>query len=337
MLRKRIMVGMMCIAVLGLLGCAKKVKQENGSEVTSAPSGVIGLQVTEPPKTTEVPNEPEKTLDMVTFSSPELVTELCRVLNKQGNEFSKGELQSITELVLQCDGETSLEEVSNLSNLKFVSLTNCAMGELSVLSELSDLEYLYLETVAIDSLEQLPGLKQVQVLSLYNTEVTSLAGIEKLTGLKELYVSGSLIEDAALYTNRLRNLRSYEIEESKSEQVTEYASFVDEALEEEIRNLLFNYTEPITFEELDTITDLVLFDDRICALNDLKQCRNLKSIIMFGLEVSNLMPLMEIESLEEVIIYSEEEMDYSCLLVMENIVRISVNDEWVKGNGGEAG
>lgn len=333
MLRKRIMVSMMCIAVLGLLGCAKKEEQETGSKVTSAPSGDTGVQVTEPPKTTEAPNEPDTTMEKVVFTSPELVEELCGVLNKQENEFTKDELKAITELVLQCDGKTDLSEVSNLSNLRFVSLTNCVWEELSVLSQLSGLEYLYLEAVEIDSLEQLPELKQVQVLSLYNTEVTSLAGIEKLTGLKELYISGSLIEDASLYTNRLRNLRSYEIEELISEKATEYASFVDEALEEEIRSVLFNYTAPITFEELDTITDLVLFDDKICALDDLKQCRNLKSVILFGLEVTNLMPLMEIESLEEVIIYSEEEIDYSCLLVNENIVRISVNDEWVKGDG----
>lgn len=331
MLKKFFLLGMVFLSVFCLIGCVKKVDEGKEQKENTTPTAIVEMQVTNAPKTTEVPQITEAIPDSFTFTCAELVAELQSVLDKEGNEFSKEELQEVTELTLQCGAGINLAELSNLCSLKFVSLSGCGVNELLVLSELSELEYLYLENVELDALEQLPELTSVQVLYLYDTKITSLAGIDKLTGLRELYISGSLIEDADVYKSRLQRLKSCEIEVPAKGQTTEYASFIDAALEEELRSELYNYTDPITFEELDTITLLMLMDERTCALDDLKQCRNLETLIIYGTQVSNLMPLMEIASLKEVIIYTENELDYSCLLAVDHIVRVSMNDKWVKG------
>ena len=252
-------------------------------------------------------------------------------LEKSTDTFTQQELSSITEVFVACTEKTDLSEIKLLCKLSYLDLSGYKQDKWDVLKELPDLKYLYLQDMELESLEKLSELKNLRVLSLDNTKTTSLSGIETLGMLKELYITGSTIKDADAYKDVLNALTGCSMEIAE-EEVTSSVVFVDARMEEEIRNAVLNFTQPITQEEMDLIEVMFLTDSEICALDDLVQCKNLKSLVLMNTQITNLLPMLQMEKLESVIIYTEEELDYSALMEKESIKNICINDEWLKGS-----
>jgi len=267
----------------------------------------------------------------VSISDATLIKALQEALEKNEDTFTLQELNGVTELMIDCTDETELSELAYLSNLSYLSLSGCTQESLEILKELQTLEYLYLQDVEIDSLTVLPELPNLRVLSMDNTETSSLEGLDSFKMLGELYITGSIIEDATQYQDAINALSSCDIETVVQEDVSEI-NFIDAAVEEEIRNAILNFTEPITKEEMDMIDIMILTNPGVCALDDLVQCKNLKSLVLMNTQITNVLPILEMNALENVIIYTDKELDCSVLLEKKSIKNLCVNDEWLKGS-----
>lgn len=260
-----------------------------------------------------------------------IVTALQERLGKGDNEFTNEELSGITELSVECLDNTVLSELELLPNLDFLDVSGCSKSMLEGFANVSSLKYLYIDNMELQSLAELPMLQSLVVLSLKDTGITSLEGINNMTSLEELFISGSVISNANVYADKINALKNCNIE--IVEEIEEVqVSFVDAALEQDLRSAILNFTNPITQEELDAISSLMLMNSEICALDDLKQCKNLKTLVLWNTQVNNFMPVLEMEALEEIYVYTEQELDYSILINVDSIKKVCVNDKWLKGS-----
>ena len=58
-------------------------------------------------------------------------------------------------------------------------------------------------------------------------------------------------------------------------------SFLEAGIEEAVRMTVNNFTQPVTKEQMNQVEVLVLMDETIASLDDLDQCKNLKSLMLW--------------------------------------------------------
>lgn len=278
------------------------------------------------PDTSQVTEEAQ-----IEISDEAIRTAVQVILETDKDSFSEQELSSITELDVECTEKTDLSELKLLKNLSYLSLSGNSSIDWEILGEIQGLEYLYLQDMALTSLDVLPEMPIIRVLSLENTNLTSLVGIDGFVTLEELYIAGSEITDADSYKYFLNTLNACDIEVAEVEEISEIV-FVDAQMEEEVRNAILNFTKPITQEEMDMVEVMILTNPEICSVDDLVQCKNLKSLVLLNTQITNLLPMLKMDKLERVIIHTDEEVDYSVLEEKESIKNLCVNDVWIKGS-----
>lgn len=90
---------------------------------------------------------------------------------------------------------TDLSAISPLKDtLKSLSFNNCAVTDISLLSEFTLLEELRFDGNSVTSLEPLNSLEKLKTLSANNNGLTSLDGLEKSIWLESIQVAGNQIE-----------------------------------------------------------------------------------------------------------------------------------------------
>jgi Leucine-rich repeat (LRR) protein len=91
-----------------------------------------------------------------------------------------------------------LSEISSLSNLQTLSLTNCGISDLSFLKPLTKLRTLYLPDNRINDLTPLTGLRSLKTLYLDKNPLTDLTPLIELPMLSMLSIQGVTIADYVL-------------------------------------------------------------------------------------------------------------------------------------------
>jgi serine/threonine protein kinase len=88
---------------------------------------------------------------------------------------------------------TSLEDLTEMPNLKFITLAMQNISDISPLSGLNHLEMVTLKNNPITDISPLSGLQQLQSLSIFNTKVVDLSPLAACPKLTSLDVGDSLI------------------------------------------------------------------------------------------------------------------------------------------------
>ena len=91
-----------------------------------------------------------------------------------------------------------LAEISSLSNLQTLSLTNCGISDLSFVKPLTKLRTLYLPDNKINDLTPLAGLRELKTLYLDKNPLTDLTPLIDLPKLSMLSIQGVTIADYVL-------------------------------------------------------------------------------------------------------------------------------------------
>ena len=94
--------------------------------------------------------------------------------------------------------EQDMAEIASLKKLTTLSLTNCAITDLSFVSELTQLRTLYLPDNKINDLTPLSGLHSLRTVYLDRNPLTDLTPLTPLTELTTLSLKGVAIPDYVL-------------------------------------------------------------------------------------------------------------------------------------------
>ncbi len=105
------------------------------------------------------------------------------------------QLQKITDLTLNSKHTSNLEGIQYCKNLKNLSIINCEVSDISLLSALTNLETLNLDRNKIEYIYQLSELKNLKTLSLASNYISDVKPLSNLTNLKELDLSDNCISD----------------------------------------------------------------------------------------------------------------------------------------------
>jgi len=108
---------------------------------------------------------------------------------------------------------TNLSGVQGLTNLNFLTVSNCEIESLKPLSNLRKLKHLFLNNNRITSLKGIERLTHLEDLYVNVNEITDLKPLKKLTNLKNTYVNyNKLISLEGIHTGHAKNLRNFYVE-----------------------------------------------------------------------------------------------------------------------------
>ena len=114
------------------------------------------------------------------------------------------ELNQLEELYLDQNwGLEDISSLSNLRNLKHLSLYATSVGDIGALANLTNLETLNLSVTFVTDISSLSNLRNLKHLSLYDTSVRDIGALANLTNLETLDLD---FEDISPLSN-LNNLR----------------------------------------------------------------------------------------------------------------------------------
>lgn len=88
-----------------------------------------------------------------------------------------------------------VEEISKISYINYLDLSDCGISIIGYLSELPNLETLILDNNRISDLKYIPSIKTLSTLSVKNCNLKSIRELADSKMLRNLYVDNNRIED----------------------------------------------------------------------------------------------------------------------------------------------
>ncbi len=123
-------------------------------------------------------------------------------------------LNNLERLHINSSQIKELEPLSNLVNLRYLSLGDIQVSDLKLLKKLTNLETLQMYQTSISDLEPLRNLSNLQSLDIWDVKVSNLEPLKKLTNLENLTLRGTLISDIKPLKN-LANLEEFSLSDTK--------------------------------------------------------------------------------------------------------------------------
>lgn len=133
--------------------------------------------------------------------------------NQTRLSFSPGQLASISQLMPSADTLQTLyilgkkvhglEQLKNFHKLKFLSLSNMGLRDLSFLSGLTQLSELVLHTNQITDISPLESLQNLKHLHLANNQIKDFSVLHRLPKLKKLMIDPGQVPDEAFILEHL--------------------------------------------------------------------------------------------------------------------------------------
>ena len=138
---------------------------------------------------------------------------------------------NITELDLgrsYADNESApvsnIQALSELKNLRKLSIVNSAISDISALAGLTSLEHLILDYNQISDISPLAGLTSLYELSLWNNQIGDVSPLADLTSLHYLHLSNNQISDISPLA-RLTSLRTISMSDNMIPDISVLANF----------------------------------------------------------------------------------------------------------------
>lgn len=179
--------------------------------------------------------------------------------------------------------------------IEYLSLHDCKIDSLELISELSGLRFLYLQGNHLKRIEGFDKLIKLEVLSLWLSKyINRIEGLEQLSSLKELYVGNNNIAkiEGLEKLSELRKLHVRGLDISKIEGLDNLNQL------EELMIVSDNLTKLEGLGCLTKLTSLEI-DGKIGKIENLHMLSNLKSLKLSShiRKIENLDALVQLESL----------------------------------------
>ena len=124
------------------------------------------------------------------------------------------------------DERVNLQPLSDLTNLRQLTLVNTPVKDLAPLTNLTSLSRLILTDTSVSDLTSLASLTKLKELNLQGSQVDSLTPLAGLTNLEELYIDATSDGDLIPLAN-LQNLKWLRIESTSETDLTPLAGIKD--------------------------------------------------------------------------------------------------------------
>lgn len=210
-----------------------------------------------------------------------------------------------------------LESIGSLSNLRVLSLSDCAISDISALSRLTGLTSLTLTSNNIEDVSALRQLTSLRTLYLSGNRITDFSPLHSLTSLTTLDISGMEITEEQL--------------EALQEALPNCAVISDEPTVEVLEITLGG----VTFQS--DVTELDLSGRGIDDISELAQCEGLEILNLSGNEISDLSPLVGLAKLRELDISDNAVSSLSPLMGLTTLEVLDASGNEISGTAALSG
>jgi len=209
-----------------------------------------------------------------------------------------------------------IEDLENMTALKYLSMPHCCVEKIEGLENLKNLESLDLSNNYIEKIEGLENLENLRILLIIANQITKIENLNHLHNLRELdlkYNGISKIEGI----DKLRNLKSLDLEGNKILKIEGIENLQNlenlnlrnnmiakiEGIDKlrNLKNLFLDKNKISKIEGLDNLQNLKnlsLSSNRIFKIEELDNLQNLKTLHLSNNKISKLEGLKSLAGLE---------------------------------------
>jgi internalin A len=202
---------------------------------------------------------------------------------------------SITKLYLQGAAISDLQVLSDLKNLKILSLDNTQVSDLQALAGLTNLQVLSLDNTQVSDLQALAGLTDLQSLALSNSQVSDLQALAGLTNLQALFLHNTQVSDLHALAG-LTDLQALFLYNTQVSDLQVLAGLTD------LQTLFLHNTQVSDLQALAGLTNLqtlFLHNTQVSDLQALAGLTNLQVLSLDNTPVSDLQALVGLTDLQK--------------------------------------
>lgn len=189
-------------------------------------------------------------------------------------DFTKSELKR-----LKLDDNEELKDITMLESLSdtlnCLSLNNCGLDDLSVLSDFTGLSELYADSNSIVDVEALADNTALKKLSLNNNKISDIDAFDKLINLTHIYLADNKIESLDGLKNTTL-LTEVDFSKNKIEDIS------------------------VLEKSADSLASVSIAQCGIANIEVLKDCTNLNTLVADGNNISDISVLKKLTNLEKV-------------------------------------
>ena len=252
-------------------------------------------------------------------------------------------LTNLTTLRLPNTNISDISALANLTNLTGLRLKGNNISDISALANLTNLEWLDLGGNNISDISPLADLTNLGSLHLNDNNISDISPLSSLTNLEDLYLHNNNISDFSPIAGLIPNLFVYS---NQNQEAVDPPPTGDPAVppptvdpntlvnipDPELRRIIAldllkeNENDPISQEEMLTLTSLSISLSSIADLTGLEFATNLTSLTLSSNAISDISPLRDLVNLEFLDLFENNISDISPLKDLVNLEFLSLQD-----------
>lgn len=228
-------------------------------------------------------------------------------------------LTNLKYLDISDSGVSNIEPLSKLVNLRELNASDNKIEDITPIAQLPKLEKLSLHDNYIERLPVL-NLPCLTSLDISNNLLTDIQPLESLTKLKALSIENNRIKD-------FTPLKKLPLEELDVSEESESSSSLikDKELERVLREALNKPTGEITKNDLEKLKELFILQEDIYSLEGLQYAKNLTSLSISFASISDLSPLRNLTQLVSLDLRNNKIKDIEALSQLVNLEELNLS------------
>ena len=238
----------------------------------------------------------------------------------------------LEKLDLRDNKITDISPLVELQNLKWLCVWNNGIEDIYPLLSLKKLEYLDADSNRIRDISVLEYLPELDELWLNNNPLESFEPLRALTGLTRLGLAGTGLDDDGLdCLMQMKELKELNIKNNEELTAAKY-----EELAKALPDCVISHDElrtGIRIGDLEFEADVEQISVMSVKLNDisaLKDCKNLRSLILSDNEIADISPLKSLTTLEELDLSNNKITDLSPLAGCTKLQKLELDGNSVR-------
>ncbi|GAB6108906.1 leucine-rich repeat domain-containing protein [Fusibacter bizertensis] len=242
-------------------------------------------------KTASIYNDDD---DIITLKDEKIEKEIRSLINKPTGELIKYDVRYITELNLNGFIEDEMEELVDISDLKYFE----------------SLKDLTIHITNVSDLRAIKNLKNLERLNLSLSPIENIDALKSLVNLKYLFIDGCPVSDLTAITN-LTELNVLSLTNCPVTNYSPLRSLVN------LTNLWINGCPMSNIEPIKNLTNLLDIRIRNTSVSDLSYLTNLSKLRRADLsynKIKDISPLENLKKLESLDISGNVVLDYKPIL-----------------------
>ena len=240
--------------------------------------------------------------------------------------------KKLEKLDLRDNKITDISPLVELQNLKWLCIWSNEVEDVYPLLSLKELEYFDADSNKISDLSVLEYLPKLNELWLNNNPLESFEPLRTLTGLTRLGLAGTGLDDDGLdCLMEMKELKELNIKNNEDLTAAKYKE-----LAEALPDCVISHDElrtGIKLGDLEFEADVEEISAMSVKLNDisaLKDCKNLRSLILSDNEIADISPLKGLTTLEELDLSNNKITDLSPLAGCSKLQKLELDGNSVR-------